>query len=264
MLGKSSVVGVGTILCVAFSLPALGLAISVDGDLSDWGVTAGTDWDADLGVASLVEDYVGYGSSAYVYSGDGAGYVGPGYGGQDFDMEAMYLLVDGDSHMCYLAISTGVEQAGSQAWNGHQGAGDVFFDFGLDSTWDTAVIASGANAGQLWTGFSTINAWPYPQGSPWVVSGGTSAGAASFVYADDASAADHNVIELAYLMSDDQWAAFMAGGVRAHWTMQCGNDIGEVTFDPTLVPPSVVPEPSSCALMGLGLACVLMRRKLGA
>jgi len=76
------------------------------------------------------------------------GYVGPGWGGQKFDVEAAYLGAHDDT--LSLAFVTGFDAAGQRtskygAWNK---PGDAFFDFNDDGTWGMVVAdRSGVAAG---------------------------------------------------------------------------------------------------------------------
>lgn len=246
-------------LVLALSMAFSAAALTIDGNLSDWGVTPGNDWSSDLG-ASFVEDYVGYGAAWNVYSGDGNGYVGPAWGGQDFDMEAMYLYVDNASRTVYFALSTGVEQLGSRTWNGETiHTGDVFFDFGQDG-WDTAVKTTQTALNTVGTasvlqGFTQLQPNYALASTPWAAAGGTTVGNATFIYTDDATKYDHNIVELCFQMTALQWSQYLANGLGVHWTMECGNDVGEVFLDAP-----IVPEPTSIVLVGLGLAGFMVRR----
>jgi len=249
-------------------------ALTIDGSLADWGVTPGSDWVPDSGVCSDItesdgvtsEDFVGDGGSDGGYSGGGGGYVIPAWGGQDFDMEGLYLTFVGRT--LYFGLSTGVDPQGSQAWSGEwDGPGDVIFDMGLNG-WDTAVITAGANAGRLWTGFTTLNTtsgsaytWEYTS-SPWRVNQGTGTMGASlgsnYIYTNGPVASgDHNIIEFCFDLTDAQILAINTGGLQVHWTMECGNDVGDLTCHPC-----VVPEPTTFVLMGLGLAATAVRRRM--
>ena len=78
--------------------------IMVNGNLSDWGVTPGSQWHNSIGAFEWIEPQVG-----------NDGYVGPGYGGQRFNVEAMYAHAD--SNYLYYAIVTGFPEAGT-TYNG--------------------------------------------------------------------------------------------------------------------------------------------------
>jgi len=79
--------------------------IVIDGDLSDWGVATptmqdGNDWTPNPEIEWwMSEDEVGSG-----------GRVWPGWGGQDFDVEAIYAYLEGNTF--YVAVATGTDPAG--------------------------------------------------------------------------------------------------------------------------------------------------------
>jgi len=118
-------------------------AIVVDGALSDWvagvDLTTGYDLTGSLeptlpGATSWIEDSVGAG-----------GYVGPGYGGQNFDVEAAYSMWSNMTF--YGAFVTGFDKDGQQGWGGSglYRTGDLFFDLNYvpgESSWDLAIALS--------------------------------------------------------------------------------------------------------------------------
>src|SRR5690606_36244559 len=104
MRGDVAVRNTCTVMLVLFGAgmvlaPAAG-AITVDGSLSDWGVTIpvvanapSAAWTSSIG-AFAEED----------------GEVSPGIGGQNYDVEAMYAVVSGDT--LFFALVTGFDQGG--------------------------------------------------------------------------------------------------------------------------------------------------------
>ena len=84
----------GTIgLVLVFSSVSLA-DFAADGGLADWGVTPGSDWHNDVGANEWIEPEIGPN-----------GYVGPGYGGQTYNVEAVYARAD--CTYLYYAIVTG-------------------------------------------------------------------------------------------------------------------------------------------------------------
>ena len=173
--------------------------------------------------------------------------LGPGGGGQDFDMEAMYGYYENDTMFragnpdaefpgMYVGIFTGFDPLGEGAGQGEfvsstpYFAGDIFFDFGVDGLWDLAIetTTTGGNQGTVygpsgWTGgVPNEQTWwdnpnPYVVAAPATINGtatnwsawfaGT-AGAASY---SDRDATDHNFIE-AVLYEDFLEAGMLAFG----------------------------------------------------
>ncbi|MBX3177310.1 MAG: PEP-CTERM sorting domain-containing protein [Candidatus Hydrogenedentes bacterium] len=234
--------------------------ITVDGSIgTDWGVATptgvnGNNWTPtnNLGAGWVQEDSV-TGSN---------GYVGPGYGGQNFDVEALYTGFDISTNRLYVALVTGFDIEGETVSGINYFAGDVFIDFGNylpDSdnvydlhagqrSWDLAFILAGATASD--TSLDARQA-PFviddsPTGAPGYNSGPLSAiggtlqsGAVAFGYSNNGAldgwtaSQDHNVYEFSYEITDqsilNQLIYADTGnnygwGWTVHWTMSCGND----------------------------------------
>lgn len=121
-LNRHRVLSVFYVLTLGLSANSLAGVINVsDGNLSDWGLFVSTVNDRQAwtpngnGVESENYTYVDNGSYAYNgmtiyysvedYIKSGSGYIGPGYGGQTYDAEALYLTWDDDN--LYIALVTG-------------------------------------------------------------------------------------------------------------------------------------------------------------
>jgi hypothetical protein len=124
-------------------------ALTMDGDLSDW-MPAG--WDknymytevdpgkADPGYWTPAVPAIGTWEENHIKVNGKKDYVEPGYGGQDFDVEAGYLLVTDPGPAAthfnvYFAMVTGFDLEGEDSWLREYFAGDVFFDFCFDGTY---------------------------------------------------------------------------------------------------------------------------------
>lgn len=236
---------------------AQALSITVDGYLSDWGLNTSSfgendnNWDPGLpGVYVFQEDWVG--------SGD---YVGPGYGAQNYDVEAILVTVVGQN--LYVAIATGFPQWGIKDWD----AGDIAFDVGSDGEWDYALVISnyvdGDNSREtVLGGFYQVSSWAdvayeeHAVSNPFRMEEGSLIGTTDFVYQRDP---DHEefpryFIEAAIPLA---WLGY-PGKITVNWTMECGNDYGKVE--------ATIPEPASILLLGSGLFVVgaFLRKKFKA
>lgn len=263
--------------------------ITVDGSLDEWRVgwiedglsaqvnRSNSDWfPRAAGVNYWVEDGIGCHS-----------YVGPGYGGQNFDNEAGYLGLTEDA--VNLALVTGMDQGGQYDWhwNRHY-PGDIFFDVDADDHWEFVVATRTHNGIMVGKAYAPTSA--YEDLRWWTRPGFSSSKPGNilksrskqldwvfdFIYtnadtADDNrrpnvaySALDHNVIELSIPWTALEDAGINVGpSVRAHYTHSCGNDVTEFSGGipaPTEPPPGVIPEPGTLALMLSGVAAIGARK----
>ncbi len=236
------------LLSLTFSAQAI--SISVDGSLGDWGLDTsnfgknGNNWDPGVaGVFVWQEDEVG-----------NNGYVGPGYGGQKYDVEAVFATFDAE--YLYIAIVTGFPQEGTSSWK----AGDIAIDLGNDGSYDYAFAVVGhdsVSAGELYkvSTWENVSYSAHSVSNPWRMEDGYYKGEGSLAYVDDP---DHSFpryfIEVGIPLSLFEETVHK---VKIHWTMECGNDYGEVVAH--------TPEPASILLLGAGLFAlgVAVRRKRG-
>ncbi len=238
----------GLIFLLSLTFTAQALTITVDGSLSDWGLNTSNfeknrnDWDPGIPrVFVFQEDEVG-----------NKGYVEPGYGGQKYDVEAILATFDDD--YLYIAIATGFPQAGRSYGNDYYDAGDIALDLGNDGSYDYAFVISNYEDGNETRGLTVgglykVNSWAdvlYPSHSvsnPWQMENGTYEGAGLLSYKDDP---DHSFsryfIEVGIPLDLFEEPVHE---VKIHWTMECGNDYGEVVAH--------TPEPATLLFVGAGL-----------
>lgn len=249
---KREIFWAGLLLLLLVS-SARALSITLDGDLSDWRLDTRSfeendnNWDPGIaGVYVFQEDWVG-----------DDGFVGPGYGGQNYDVEAILLTLDED--YLYLAISTGFPREGRNSWD----AGDIAFDVGSDGVWDYALVLSnyvdGDNSRSVTVGgFYEVRSWAdvyfeeHRESNPFRMEEGTLIATIDFVYEDDPYQDDfaRYFIEAAIPLD-----LLGSTKITVNWTMECGNDYGRVRTQ--------LPEPASILLVGSGVLvfAALLRKK---
>jgi len=201
--------------------------------------------------------------SGYYAGDDGVGnngLVGPGYGGQSFDVEYLGLYVDATG-MVYFGLQTGFNLAKGVTYGGtHYGVGDLALDVNNDGVYDYAIrftIKSGIPTFTL----EKVSTWQhvmYPQFSvsdPYKYATGTAVPAtftgaySSGKFSNNKDGGTSYVLEGSFDLNS--LALYSGGAITLHWTMSCGNDYLNVTTTPTPVP---VPEPGTIFLLGSGFA----------
>ena len=271
--------------------------ITIDGILTDWGVGVdlwgsgakfdypANDWLPSSGVAYWIEDSTKWQGTP--------GKVGPGYGGQNFDVEAAFTAAS--SGTVYMGFVSGFDQAGQRAYSGTDllRTGDLFVDLDpIDGSpsWDFAIALStrdGFTEGHAYIPGTT--SWyttptDYPASLPSRMTGTnfTELSGVSYAYAAGAATADdlayassdwstyedddHNVVEVSLSVTDlvSEFGVLGTAGAVFHYTQDCGNDVFNQLVLPTMSPGEeiVIPEPGTAFLaLGAVLAGVFARRR---
>jgi hypothetical protein len=232
--------------------------ISVDGDLSDWGVQRtgnASDWTPKTGIHYTVEDQTG-GLNVRLEAG---------YGGQAYDAEALYAYMN-DTHL-YIALATGhnpntIHNPGANSF----GAGDFAIDFGRDGTyelginvkpgWDNFGVAAGVYTDTQWAyGLWADGEIPGYEKSdhPTAILDGMLLGQAQMAISGPQTgygawtSDTHYFYEIAVGLDLLGAGGWTGESFNIHWTQLCANDT--ILVDP----PASVPEPEALILLLTGL-----------
>lgn len=289
----------GALAALVFSGPTLAVPITVDGLVSDWGISVGDGNNSNSGIGSNFSNPWVSGTvlnQTFFFAkedqndlwGD-SGYLGPNYGGQNYDVEFMGLAFDATK--LYLTIVTGqrpdnglmrfspgdirivaktgktgsvLSVYGIEVGGGiGGGAGGLLTGGGLGSTY--RLNSSGYTIEHTDSSRAVGSIWKDPN---WLLdpippktdvqlandNSGTQVGTADFVYTRNADAtAQHSVIEL----SVDRSLFAGAGALDIYWAPSCGNDVLEINDDL----PTRVPEPGTLAALGIGLMALRFARR---
>ncbi len=210
--------------------------------LGDWGVSYGS-WDPTGFTGECVRFYT------EDWAGDPPdGFLDPGDGGDLCDVEAVYFGMDADNY--YFAVVTGFRRTGYSGWL----PGDLFVDSGNDGSWDFAFDTdqNGALLTQITSVENTSYNWPNSS-NPYRVATYDGAPIPVPNYRYDAFSGRYAIEAMI-----DRGLVGEIRDFHVHWTMECGNDAGDLVG-------TVVPEPATLLLVGGGLlgltACRIRRRR---
>lgn len=291
-------------LALGASAAARASVINVtDGGLSDWGLFVTTvknrqTWTPTGSNADGSGEYVHNGLTIYYsvedYIGGKNGLVDPGYGGQAYDAEALYVTWDADN--LYIALVTGhdpdtIDNPGGNTfaagdfalnfWDGTSDDGSIEFGISTPHFEEDTNLGSGQPPTNLRSNYSADvyrteegNDWQRDQ--YWNTSAVTSLNTNEIATADRVGGATMTIAKLpdrlnigAGAKSHNHWFYEISvptsvfgeilsqnSDLNVSWTMNCANDVITVEDDlPT------VDEPPVWALLGLTLPLVLARRR---
>lgn len=285
----------GALAALAFSGPTFASPITVDGNVSDWGISV-ADGNASSFAGAFVpgtspnQTFFWVAEDQNDFWGD-SGFLGPNYGGQNYDVEFMGLAFHASK--LYLVIVTGqrpdnglqryspgdirivaktgktgstIATYGIEVGGGRGGGANmgILTEGGAGSTY--VLNGSGYTIGHALSQRTVGSVWrdanwlldPIPPATSVQLKNdgsGSQVGVADFVYTrNDDATKQHAVIELSLDLS------FFAGAgaLDIYWAPSCGNDVLEINDDL----PARVPEPGVLAALGIGfLGFRLARRR---
>jgi len=219
--------------------------------------------------AITVDGNFGFAEWAGRYSSDdgvgSSGYVGPGYGGQAFDVEHLGLQFTPGGNL-YFGLQTGFDFRGPVSYGGSlYYAGDFALNVDGDSFYEYAIDFSFTGSTPAFT-LNEAATWQLPAytahsvASPYQLTTGTTKPATfTGAYGTTTTNVDgglSHILEGSLNLS--ALTLYNGGPITLHWTMSCGNDYLNQTSAPTSVP-----EPGTLLLLGSGLVGLAwkMRRK---
>lgn len=255
---------IGSLLLLLTTASAHASSFTIDGDLSDWGVQRtgnASDWIPNAGIYYTVEDQHN-------------NYLEPGWGGQAYDAEALYVSLS-DTHL-YIAMATGHNPNKSDnPSRGSYGTGDFAIDFGKDGSYE-----AGINIKPQWDTFGVSGGFYSVSESDWGYGLFEDGATAGYIKSEHPTSMLNGILlgqavlaitgtpqngygqwqddnHYFYEMSLSRELLVAAGwqgeSFNVHWTMNCAND--SIITDP----PSTVPEPSTLLLSLLGFVGLAKR-----
>ncbi len=234
---------------ISLAVASASQAVTVDGVFNQSGEWAGY---------HAADDGVGSG-----------GFVDPGWGGQDFDVEYLGLKVTGNT--VYFGLQTGFDLSDGEVVYGSDTyyAGDIainvdgdsFFEYAIDFSVSGGVPSYSLYQVTSWSDPTFGSSSPYERDSATLIydSSYFDGAYSSASFSNNTDGGTSYVLEGSFDLS--LLALYSGGDIGIHWTMSCGNDV--LDFSTT---PVVTPEPSTYILLGSAMAGLIAwrRRQKGA
>lgn len=260
------------VLGLGLSAESVAGVIDVDGKLNDWGLS--TQWtpgnnDNGIGTYSYNTLTIHYSVEDYTGGYNLNGQVDPGYGGQAYDAEALYVTWDAEN--LYIALVTGhnpetpnnpsknTYSTGDFALAFWDGTSTLTYSYGIETKGDFGYKG----------GIYKVSKWS--ESSLWGKPHITSISAGNKVNEASLAISTSPLTNIGSNDTDKHWIYELSAPLSAfgdiagkklsvYWTMNCANDMIEA--DPEF--PTRVDEPPVWALLGLTLPVAFWRRRRSA
>jgi hypothetical protein len=262
---------------VLLSIPsAHALIVGADGRITDWGITPFSDWGPPANTISNGGTDNNWSPVDYP-SGVGHRPSPGGVTGELFDLEGLYARHDGDNFEALLITSMPLYTT-ITAGGYHYRLGDLFLDSDNDGTYELALITQDSNnrgfaGGQLRKVSGTYGVIAHDSGyggypgitaqvNPWALESGALLATGTLNSAFYANYAGGTEPTWIYEWSVPFSALDLPAGqtIKLHMTVECGNDLIEVSGTPLSQPPPI-PEPTTLVLAASALAALVRRTR---
>jgi hypothetical protein len=247
--------------CAATSANAI--PYTIDGVKDDWNINTLT-LVSSTAKSQTIEDQTG---------GSGT-YLNPGYGGQKYDAEAMYL--DWDASYLYVGVLTGLPKNNPNG-GGSYGPGDIILDFGRDGNPEFAFVVTslggftpgalykpGTWSYGLWSAPNVLATTAHPSPDEVAIKTGTYVTTGELAYSSSpitglgAWGSDQHYFIEAKIPTSAFGSLWSIAGpkvdVDVSWAALCANDI--IKADP-----QPVPEPATIGLLGVAMGSIVWLRR---
>ncbi len=255
---------------------AQALVVSGSGAVTDWGVTPFSSWTAPggtFGTGGTQNDY-----SPVNYPGIGHVPSPGGTSGERFDLEALYSRVSGGNFQVLLVTSMPLALYES-GWKYTYRLGDLFINTDADAAYELALVSQDSNAhgfvgGELrsvsethgiLTGSGGYGGTPAVASivNPWALKSGALLATGTLASAYYAGYSDSNGPEPAWLYEWSVPASALGLGPGAayslHLTIECGNDLIQLSGQMPPPPNPPIPEPMTVILSSVAIAALSRR-----